>query len=176
MLEIYERLGTHCHEPVSATVVVDYEKRDRGRLRLTSTDGEEVRLFLERGKPLIVGEYLKATDGKIVRVEGAVEAVAHASCDDWNTFAKACYHLGNRHVKVEVGDCWLRIKPDHVLEDMLHQLGLMVSHEDAVFVPESGAYAGGHHHHHDDHHSHDHDHGHSHDHSHGHSHGHSHDH
>lgn len=172
MLDVYERLGTHCHDPVYCTVVVDYEKRDRGRLRLTSTDGEEVRLFLERGKPLIVGEFLKATDGKIVKVEGAVEDVAHASCDDWITFAKACYHLGNRHVKVEVGDRWLRIKPDHVLEDMLHQLGLMVSHEQAVFVPESGAYSGGHSHSH----GHDDDHGHSHDHSHGHSHGHSHDH
>lgn len=177
MLEVYERLGTHCHDPVSATVVLNYEQRDRGRLRLTSTDGEEVRLFLERGKPLLVGEFLRATDGKIVKIEGAEEDVAHASCDDWQTFAKACYHLGNRHVKVEVGERWLRIKPDHVLEDMLHLLGLMVSHEHAVFVPESGAYAPGYGHSHGHSHSHSHGHSHDHDHHHGHSHkgGHSHD-
>jgi urease accessory protein len=63
-------------------------------------------------------------------------------------FARACYHLGNRHVKVQVGERWLRISPDHVLEQMLGQLGLRLEPEEAVFVPESGAYAGGSHGHH----------------------------
>lgn len=147
MLEVYERLGTHCHEAVDATVVLTHEQRDRGRLRLTSESGEEVRVFLERGKPLLVGEYLKTTCGKHVKIEGATEEVTRASCDDWHTFARACYHLGNRHVKLQVGERWLLIKPDHVLEEMLVLLGLTLSHEDAVFVPESGAYAHGHHHH-----------------------------
>lgn len=147
MLEIYERLGLHCHEPVADTVTISYEQRERGRLKLVSTSGVEVRVFLERGKPLMVGEYLKAQCGKIVQVQGSVEYVAHASCEDWQQFSKACYHLGNRHTKVEVGERWLRIQPDHVLEDMLHQLGLEVSHEEAVFNPESGAYSHGHHHH-----------------------------
>ncbi len=147
MLEVYERLGTHCHEQVDSVVVLNHEQRDRGRLRLTSENGEEVRVFLDRGKPLLVGEYLKTTCGRYVKVEGAEEEVAHASCDDWHTFARACYHLGNRHTKIEVGERWLRIKPDHVLEEMLVQLGLVVRHEEAVFVPESGAYSHGHHHH-----------------------------
>lgn len=147
MLEVYERLGTHCHEQADSVVVLNHEQRDRGRLRLTSESGEEVRVFLDRGKPLLVGEYLKASCGRYVKVEGAQESVAHASCDDWHTFARACYHLGNRHTKMEVGERWLRIKPDHVLEEMLVQLGLVVSHEEAVFVPESGAYSHGHHHH-----------------------------
>ncbi|WP_415888680.1 urease accessory protein UreE [Neptuniibacter sp. SY11_33] len=147
MLEVYERLGTHCHEQIDSVVVLNHEQRDRGRLRLTSENGEEVRVFLDRGKPLLVGEYLKTTCGRYVKVEGAEEEVAHASCDDWHTFARACYHLGNRHTKIEVGERWLRIKPDHVLEEMLVQLGLVVSHEEAVFVPESGAYSHGHHHH-----------------------------
>ena len=73
MLEIHQRLGTHCHDPVDTTVVLSYEQRDRGRLKLTSTDGEEVRVFLERGKPLAVGEYLKTECGKIVQVQGAEE-------------------------------------------------------------------------------------------------------
>ncbi|RTE64717.1 urease accessory protein UreE [Amphritea opalescens] len=148
MLEVYERLGDHCHGEVYTTVVLSHEQRDRGRLKLTGENGEEVRLFLERGKPLQVGEYLKTTCGKYVQVEGAVEPVTHATCEDWHTFARACYHLGNRHVKLQVGERWLKMQPDHVLEEMLLLLGLTLSHEQDVFVPESGAYShGGHHHH-----------------------------
>ena len=118
-----------------------------------------MRVFLERGKPLLVGEFLKTECGKIVQVQGALESVAHASCDDWHTFARACYHLGNRHVKLEVGERWLRIKPDHVLEEMIHLQGLLITHEEAVFVPESGAYkVGGSGHSHSHGHDHDHDH------------------
>ncbi|KZY30606.1 urease accessory protein UreE [Oleiphilus sp. HI0081] len=154
MLEVYERLGTHCHEEVSEVVKLDSDQRDRGRLKLTSENGVDVRVFLERGKPLLVGEYLKSECGKIIQVQGAVESVAHASCEDWRTFSRACYHLGNRHTKIEVGERWLRIKPDHVLEEMLHLLGLVVTHEGEVFAPESGAYSKG---------GHSHSHGHSHD-------------
>jgi len=146
-LDIYTRLGTHCHDPVFTTVTLDAEQRERGRLKLTGANGDTIRVFLERGKPLLVGEFLRSECGKIIQIEGALEAVAHASCDNWMAFSKACYHLGNRHTKVEVGERWLRIKPDHVLEDMLHLLGLVVSHEEAVFNPESGAYSHGHHHH-----------------------------
>ena len=147
MLEIHERLGTHCHQPIYATVGLSHEQRDRGRLRLTSESGEEIRVFLERGKPLQVGELLKSLCGKYIRVEGALETVAYAKCDDWQNFARACYHLGNRHVKLQVGERWLWIKPDHVLEDMLQQLGLNIAYRQAVFVPESGAYSHGHNHH-----------------------------
>lgn len=146
-MDIYTRLGTHCHDPVFTTVTLDADQRERGRLKLTAANGDTIRVFLERGKPLLVGEYLRSECGKVIQVVGAMEAVAHASCDDWTAFSKACYHLGNRHTKVEVGERWLRIKPDHVLEDMLHLLGLVVSHEEAVFSPESGAYSHGHHHH-----------------------------
>lgn len=174
MLEIYERLGTHCHEEVYTHVALTHEQRDRGRLKLEGENGEEIRVFLERGKPLIIGEYLKSSDGKYVQVKGVVEPVAQATCDDWETFAKACYHLGNRHVKIQIGDRWLRITPDHVLEEMLKLLGLKVSKAEEVFVPESGAYnVGGHNHSHGHGHSHD-DHSHSHDHSHHHSHHHDH--
>lgn len=158
MLEVYERLGLHCHDPVTEIVVLDQDQRDKGRLRLFSESGTEVRLFLERGKPLLVGEYLKAECGSIVQVKGAEEDVAHASCDDWHTFARACYHLGNRHVRLQVGDRWLRIKPDYVLEELLHLLGLVVTHENAVFEPESGAYSQSGHHHGGHSHGHHHDH------------------
>ncbi len=104
MFEIHERLGLHCHDTVEAIVVLTHEQRGRGRLKLTSKNGDDVRVFLDRGKPLLVGEYLKSDCGKIVKIEGAVEQVAHASCDDWHTFSRACYHLGNRHSKIEVGE------------------------------------------------------------------------
>ena len=147
MLDIYTRLGTHCHDEVYTTVFLTHEQRERGRLKLVGENGEEIRVFLDRGKPLLVGEYLRSECGKTIQIVGAVEDIAHASCEDWTTFAKACYHLGNRHTKVEVGERWLRIKPDHVLEEMLHLLGLVVTHEQGIFNPESGAYSHGHHHH-----------------------------
>ncbi|WP_191601175.1 urease accessory protein UreE [Marinomonas algicola] len=147
MIDIYERLGTHCHETVYTSVTLTHEQRDRGRLKLTGANGEEVRVFLERGKPLLVGEYLLSNCGKYIKIEGAVEEVVQASCEDWVTFSKACYHLGNRHVKISVGERSLTITPDHVLEEMLVLLGLTVSHVKAVFIPESGAYSHGHNHH-----------------------------
>ncbi len=148
MLEVYERLGTHCHESIDAQLVLNHEQRDKGRLRTLTADGLEVRIFLERGKPLQVGEFLRTHCGKTLQVCGAKEPVVTGTCDDWLTFSRACYHLGNRHVKLQVGERWLRITPDHVLEELMQLLGLTLQHEQAVFIPESGAYGGhGHQHH-----------------------------
>lgn len=145
-LEVYKRLD-HAYD-VDDEVVLAHEVREKGRFKVMSKKGIEVRVFLERGKTLEVGEYLQTECGKVIAIAGAEEEVVKASCDDWQTFSKACYHLGNRHVKIQVGERWLRIKPDYVLEEMLELLGLSLTKETAVFVPESGAYAGGHHHHH----------------------------
>eukprot|EP00764_Aduncisulcus_paluster_P008567 gnl/Carplike_NY0171/27953_a55760_54.p1 GENE.gnl/Carplike_NY0171/27953_a55760_54~~gnl/Carplike_NY0171/27953_a55760_54.p1 ORF type:complete len:127 (-),score=19.72 gnl/Carplike_NY0171/27953_a55760_54:31-411(-) len=84
MLEVYERLGTHCHHKADSQVVLTHEQRDRGRLKLVDDQGQEVRVFLERGKPLLVGEYLKTTCGHYIQVAGAIEPVALASCDAWH--------------------------------------------------------------------------------------------
>ncbi len=146
MLEIYER-GVEGPREVEARIVLDHQQRDRGRLRTHALDGREVRIFLERGKPLLVGELLRSQCGKYVLVEGAEEPVTKASCDNWLTFSRACYHLGNRHVKMQIGERWLRIAPDHVLEELLTLLGLSLVQERAVFVPETGAYSHGHQHH-----------------------------
>lgn len=146
-LEIYERLGTHGHGPVHARLILSHEQRDRGRLRVHSSEGDEVRIFLERGAPLLVGEYLRSECGRQLVVEGACEQVVTAPCEDWATFSRACYHLGNRHVKVQLGARWLRILPDHVLEVMLQTLGMQLRKEQDVFIPENGAYSHGTHHH-----------------------------
>ncbi len=149
-IEIYERHGVASSTTPGSeddAIVLTHEQREKGRIRTHSNSGSEVRIFLERGQPLAVGELLSSQCGKKVRVQGAVEPVVRATCDDWERFSRACYHLGNRHVKLQVGDRWLRILPDHVLEDMLQFLGLQIAHEEAVFEPESGAYKHGHHHH-----------------------------
>lgn len=146
--EIHERI-TNAPEASSVDqVMLDSDTREKGRFKTLSRQGAEVRVFLERGKALTIGEYLKSDCGKLIEIVGIQEDVVEATCDDWLTFSKACYHLGNRHVKIQVGDRWLLMKPDHVLEEMLVLLGLNVCHKTHVFVPESGAYARGHHHHH----------------------------
>ena len=162
-MDVYHRLTQAIHPAVDQYLVLTHEQRTRGRLKALSDSGEEVRLFLERGKTLLPGDLLRSECGKIIEIRAAVEEVMLASCDDWLTFSRACYHLGNRHVKIEVGERQLKITPDHVLQQMLQQLGLQVSLVQDAFIPESGAYAKGHSHaghsHHDEHdHSHAHQH------------------
>lgn len=97
-----------------------------------------------------MGEHLRSECGKVIKVIGALEPVTTASTDDWHTFSKVCYHLGNRHTRLQVGERWLRFKPDHVLSELVQRYHLSVSHAPAVFDPESGAYQSGEHHHHHD--------------------------
>ncbi|WP_255873690.1 urease accessory protein UreE [Microbulbifer elongatus] len=169
-LEIFRRLGIKPELSADYRVILDHLQRDRGRLRVFADDGSEVRIFLERGKPLLVGEILQSECGKTIEVIGAEEPVTTARSDDWVTFSRACYHLGNRHVKLQISDSvedrWLRITPDHVLEEMLELLGLKLTREQAVLVPESGAYSGGHSHSHSHSHGHE-ESGHGHHHHHG---------
>jgi len=146
MLEIYERLDSEHSIPIDDYLELSHEQRDRSRLRVISRSGREVRLFLERGTPLQVGELLRSSCGQHLRVEGAPEEVVTARCSDWSGFSRACYHLGNRHVKMQMGERWLRILPDHVLEALLERLGFTLMREQCIFIPESGAYGSSHHH------------------------------
>jgi len=153
-------------EPATDTLELDFAARSKTRQRVRLASGEDAALLLERGTLLRGGQKLKASDGRIVAVVAAPEALLEARCQGPFALARAAYHLGNRHVSVEIGDGWLRIQADHVLEHMLLGLGASVHALNAPFEPESGAYAHGGHSH-----SHDHDHAHSHSHSHAHSHG-----
>ena len=148
MLEVYERLPvSYKTQGIDYTVVLDSDQRTKGRLKATSTNGQSIGIFLERGKPLQVGECLRSECGNIIIVGGAIEDITEVTTNDWELFSRACYHLGNRHVKVEINTLVLRIKPDHVLEDMLLAMGLSIAKTRAVFNPENGAYANGHNHH-----------------------------
>ncbi|MBS0370744.1 MAG: urease accessory protein UreE [Proteobacteria bacterium] len=130
----------------TARLQLDFDARTKSRLRTRLADGEEVGLFLPRGTILRGGDRLQAQDGRIVEVVSAPEELLEARCADASALARVAYHLGNRHVAVQVGDGWLRIQTDHVLETMLVGLGAEVSGLSAAFEPEAGAYAHGHHH------------------------------
>jgi urease accessory protein len=126
-------------------------------LRVRLDDGRDAGLFLERGTLLRGGDLLGNQDGLVIRVIAAKETVSTIHSDDPTLLARAAYHLGNRHVPLQVEAGWLRYQHDHVLDDMIRQMGLQVVVEQAPFEPEAGAYqqaTGGHHHHHH-HHSHD---------------------
>lgn len=157
MLQITEKLTAPAH--ATATLTLPFELRQKSRLRATLDNGAEAGLFMERGTLLRHGDLLRADSGEIIEVRAASEDVSTARTTNPLLLARACYHLGNRHVPLQVGDGWLRYLHDHVLDDMLVHMGLDVTFECAPFEPEAGAYAGeaqGHGHSHA--HSHDHEH------------------
>ena len=152
-----------------------FESRQKSRLKTKLVSGEEVGLMLPRGDILRGGDLVTASDGRVIEIVAEPEKVLHVECGTPADLARVAYHLGNRHVPVQVGEGFLRLAADHVLEEMLKKLGAKVSGIEAPFEPEAGAYAGGHHQHdemghggkiHDHHHDHDGDHGRSHDHEH----------
>ena len=157
MLKITRKIDPGSRPPQAAgrRLVLPFGERSKSRLRAVLDSGQEVGLFLERGTILRGGDMLLADDGVVVEVRAADEAVSTVHTDDARLLARACYHLGNRHVALQIGAGWLRYQHDHVLDDMLRGFGLAVRVEQAPFEPEGGAYVA-------------HAHAHSHDHSHSH--------
>ncbi|MBK7474043.1 MAG: urease accessory protein UreE [Betaproteobacteria bacterium] len=135
--------------PAGATLTLPFELRRRSRLLVRLDNGEEAGLFLERGTVLADGDELEGGDGRIVCVVAAAEDVYVVRPTAACTLVQAAYHLGNRHVPVEIGTGFLKIERDAVLRDMLERAGALVSEESAPFQPEPGAYGGGHRHGHD---------------------------
>ena len=140
MLKITEKLGIPATP--SVTLTLPFEKRQKSRLRVSLNDKQEAALMLERGSILRHGDLLRAENGLIVEVRAANEEVAVISTKDSFLLARACYHLGNRHIPLQIGEGWLRFQRDHVLEEMVKSLGLAVKHESSPFEPEGGAYSG----------------------------------
>ena len=118
-------------------LVLTFEQRQKSRLRVRSEAGEEVALVLERGKVRRGGERVKSVQGREFEIVSAPEKLAHIEAPD---LVRVAYHLGNRHVPVEVGAGFLRIARDHVLEELATKLGAKVTHLEAPFEPEGGAY------------------------------------
>jgi urease accessory protein len=132
----------HCDD----RLVLPFDRRHKSRLRTRLESGIEVGLFLERGTILRDGDCLKTEEGLLVRVVAAPEKVYLVRCESTLQLMRAAYHLGNRHVPLEIGDGWLKLKRDAVLRDMLLGLGATVSDAELPFDPEAGAYGGGHSH------------------------------
>ena len=127
-------------------VTLPYDQRVVSRQKVTLDDGTEAGFFLPRGTVLKDGDHLQAESGELVKVQLAKEKVSTLYCRDSLLLARACYHLGNRHVSLQIERDMLRYQHDPVLDEMLKGLGLQVVLEEADFVPESGAYGGGHQH------------------------------
>lgn len=124
-------------------------QRRRGRQRIELPDGRVLGLALPTGTTMQPGDHLLTECGLRFEICAAEETVLRIQANDPAKLIRAAYHLGNRHVAVELGDGYLAIEPDPVLRDMLELLGMRVELVEAPFEPESGAYGGGHKHGHD---------------------------
>ena len=135
-----------------ATVTLDYDGRYRRRIRLVTDEGDPFLLDLPQAMRLGEGDGLVLEDGGYVRVVAAAEPVADLSCRELSETARIAWHIGNRHIPIQVlPDGALRIRDDHVIVEMAQQLGAQVHRHQAPFSPEPGAYAsrGGEHHSHE---------------------------
>lgn len=129
----------------AATVALDWDVRQKSRFDLNDSLGRQLGVFLARGTVVRGGDVLVAEDGSLVLVQAAPQAVlevracaGHGSPFD---LLRAAYHLGNRHVQLELRPDRLLLEPDHVLADMLRQMHLIVTEAESAFEPEAGAYA-----------------------------------
>ena len=136
---------------VDEVIELDFARRERSRFRAILLSGEEIGVDLPRGTLLRHGDRLALADGRVVAVEAAPERLIEVHAHDAVALARIAYHVGNRHVPIQIGDGWLRLLPDHVLQAMIERLGGHVHEVDEGFQPESGAYGHSHvHHAHDD--------------------------
>ncbi len=154
----------------ATTVELDWDVRQKSRFDATDSQGRALGVFLPRGTPVRGGDVLLAEDGSFVKVLAAPQPVLRIThCSAHGTpfdLTRAAYHLGNRHVPIELQPDHLKIEPDHVLAEMLARMHLMVTEVNESFEPENGAYSvhGEHGHGHGGHgghsgHDHSHDHG-----------------
>ena len=129
----------------ATTVELDWDVRQKSRFDATDSAGRQLGVFLPRGTLVRGGDVLLAEDGSLVRVIAAAQAVLRitACAEHGSAFdlTRAAYHLGNRHVPIELQSDHLKIEPDHVLADMLRAMHLTVAEETAPFEPEGGDYA-----------------------------------
>jgi len=148
MLHITERITLATH--IDDYLELPFDKRQKSRLRVILKSGTEAALFLDRGIILRGGDLLKSESGTVIQIVSAQEPVYDVTAASTQALMCAAYHLGNRHVPLQVGDGWLRLEQDYVLKEMLLGLGMQVTESQAPFEPEAGAYGGGHRHGHDD--------------------------
>ena len=148
---IHSPAGQWPKELATGALTLDFDARHRRRIRLTGDQGEDVLLDLPKAVAMADGDGLQLEDGTWLKVQAAAEPVVEVRHKDPNQLMRLAWHLGNRHLPTEIRNQVLRIRPDHVIEDMLHGFGADLVKVQASFQPEGGAYSDhGHHHNHDD--------------------------
>ncbi len=143
VLKITSRVNTNNsneEKPIDFTLTLPYELRQKSRLRTQLDNGQDIGIILNHGQQLQHGDRLQAENGCIIEVRAAVEAVSTITVNDALLRMRACYHLGNRHVPLQIRGTWFRYLQDGVLDNMINHLGLSILHENAAFEPEAGAY------------------------------------
>jgi urease accessory protein len=167
MLRVIEHLPASSWPEASAadSLTLDFDNRHRRRIRLTTDSGAHVLLDLPKAVAMAHGDGLRLEDGSWLRVNAAPETLVEVLAANATQLARIAWHIGNRHLPAQIMPGAIRIRPDHVIEEMITGLGGVVTRLDAPFQPEGGAYGG----------QAMHGQGHGHDHAHSHSHGHMHD-
>jgi urease accessory protein len=133
-------------EKAAGSITLDFDARHRRRIRLIGDQGEDVLLDLPQAVAMADGDGLQLEDGRWLKVHAAAEVIVEVRHKDPNQLARLAWHLGNRHFPTEIREHVLRIRPDHVIEDMLLGFGAELVKVQVPFQPEGGAYTGhGHH-------------------------------
>ena len=135
-------------------VTLDWDRRHRRRLRLTADSGAELLLDLPKAAALAEGDGLCTEAGEWIAVRAASEPLLEVTCDDAHRLLRLGWHIGNRHVPAELLPAAIRIRPDHVIAELVRGLGGRVREIEAPFQPEAGAYAAATGHGHDHRHGH----------------------
>ena len=148
---IHRPAGHWPKEKAAGTLTLDFDTRHRRRIRLTADQGECVLLDLPKAVAMSDGDGLQLDDGRWLEIHAATEPIVEVRHKNSHQLARLAWHLGNRHLPTEIRDDVLRIRPDHVIEDMLRGFGADHVKVQVPFQPEGGAYGGnGHHHDHAD--------------------------
>jgi urease accessory protein len=144
MLRFTEIVVASADRRADGILTMRFEDRRRSRLRTRLDDGREIALILPRGTRVREGDRLRAEDGStVIQVRAAAQTLSRVRTADHLLLARAAYHLGNRHVPVQVGPGWLAYEHDHVLDGMIADLGLHAETVSAPFEPEAGGYRHG---------------------------------
>jgi urease accessory protein len=148
---IHRPAGHWPKEKAAGALTLDFDARHRRRIRLTTEQSEDVLLGLPKAAAMADGDGLQLEDGRWLKVAAAAELIVEVRHKDPNQLMRLAWHLGNRHFPTEMRNQVLRIRPDHVIEDMLQGFGADLVKVQGPFQPEGGAYScHGHHHNHDD--------------------------
>jgi urease accessory protein len=148
---IHRSAGHWPKEKAVGSLTLDFDARHRRRIRLTVDQGEDVLLDLPKAVAMADGDGLQLDDGRWLKVQAASEPIVEVRHKDPRQLVRLAWHLGNRHLPTEIRNEVLYIRPDHVIEEMLHGFGADLAKIQVPFQPEGGAYGGhGHDHSHDE--------------------------